>query len=194
MIEMKKTTTVPELVNPDGMAAGRFRVLTSVERDMDDDQLGRLRKRVSTALNAFPELTATTVTVVKADPDDGRYYAKADTWNDLVFVPTDHVINWITIYHELGHLAINRMDRMGVDVAKTSEEFCSILSVARMPPHLVEQCTSKNIPYLGTPPIPKREWPKMCIRALEYRQNNHDYVQECKRLLGLIGDTPDMNP
>lgn len=162
-----------------GAAPARYRLLESVEAayaDRADD----LRTALYGALQHFPELSETTVTVALADPDDGRYHAKADVRNDLTFVPADGVSN-VTLYHELAHLAIASLDERGADVATTSEEFCSILAVARMPAASIDR---ESIPYLGTPDVPRADWPGICRCALEYREDHHAYVQQCRDWLG----------
>jgi len=50
--------------------------------------------------------------------------------------------------------------------------------------HLLGEASARDI--LGEPTVPKEEWPEICERALEYRENNHDYIQQCKRWLGII--------
>ena len=173
-------SSADRLYDPRGVNTGNFRVLDSVKADLDDETLRQLQQRVHGALKDFPELDGTTVTVAKMDPDKG-YYAWADWINDIIHVPTYELCPWITIYHELGHLAIRVLNDRGEDVPITSEEFCSIFSVARMPADRIDR---SRIAYLGYPSIPREEWPETCQRALDYRENNHNYVQKCTEWLG----------
>jgi len=167
------------LYDPVGPSLGSFRVLESVERDLDDANLKGMKKRVQYALKAFPELNNTTVTVGKK-PEDHSWYAEADWDNDIIFLPTHEACPAITIYHELGHLAIKKLDERGEDVPVTSEEFCSIFSVARMP---VEAIDSNHIAYLGNPGKPREQWPAICQRALEYREEKRNYIQKAQEWL-----------
>jgi hypothetical protein len=42
-----------------------------------------------------------------------------------------------------------------------------------------------EIPILGEPDVPKDEWPAICQDALEYRENNRNYIQQCKEWLAI---------
>lgn len=172
-------TRADHLYDPVGPSLGSFRVLDSVGNDLEDAELAALKKRVQYALEAFPELNNTTVTVGKK-PEDHSWYAEADWDNDIIFLPTHETCPCITIYHELGHLAIKKLDEHGVDVPVTSEEFCSIFSVARMP---VEAIDRDHIAYLGNPEKPREEWPDICQRALEYRERKRNYIQKAREWL-----------
>jgi hypothetical protein len=57
----------------------------------------------------------------------------------------------------------------------TSEPYCSIKTIARMPPDLVYR---EHIAYLGTPGVPKDEYPEICQEALEYREEHRNYIQK----------------
>lgn len=169
------------LYEPTGPALSSYRVIESVETRLDDDELAALKNRLRNALKYFPELNETTVTVAWK-PEDHSWYAEADWNNDLIFLPAHEPCPAITIFHELGHLAIHKLDEQDEDVPVTSEEFCSIFSVARMP---VEAIDRDHIAYLGSPEKPREEWPDICQRALEYREDNRNYIQKCKEWLAV---------
>lgn len=147
-----------------------------------------LRDRLESALEAFPELRDRTVTVGIVKP--GKEYvrnrpnAHADPYNSVIYVRSETATSNVTLYHELGHLAIFRLGWAGEDVPKTSEEFCTIFSAARMPPAAIDE---DRLPYLGQPSIRQERWPYVCLQALRYRENNHNYIQRCQEWLGTGG-------
>ena len=144
-----------------------------------------IRGKVYRALQDYPELAGRTVTVGRLDPDRDDLSGQAWPHNDLIMFHADRPTSFQAVYHELGHLAIHALDRRGEDVPPTSEEFCSIFSVARMPPHLVNRDT---IAYIGEPSVPSHEWPDICRRALGYRDENgagSHYVKRCRGWLGV---------
>jgi len=162
-----------------GLAA--WRVFEHFGSQADEDVLESVKKRLPVALKDFPALAHETVNV-------GVLYENADAsaqafgYNRLICLPPDEHTTNVTLWHELGHVAIRVRHENGEDVAKTSEEFCSIFSVARMPATALDE---DRIPYLGEPSVPKEQWPDICQRALEYRENNRDYIQQCKEWLGI---------
>lgn len=158
---------------------GAYRVIGSVERDLDEDELSNLKKRLGYALEHFPELNGRTVTVAKK-PEDHSWYAEADLNNDIIHLPTHEPCPYITICHELSHLAIKRLDDRGRDVPPSSEEFCSIFGVARMPPDRIDR---SRIAYLGYPDVPRQQWPTICRRALDYREQHRNYIQKAQEWL-----------
>lgn len=163
---------------------GAYRVLESFDRAASEDLRDDVRRRLHRAMRDFPELAHETVTVARLDPDrtpDG-VTGQAGVLNRLVYLPTEHHSSMQTVYHELAHLAIEIQDEQGEDVPTTSEEYCSILAVSRMPADLIER---DDISYLGQPSVPQSEWPEICQRALEYREEHHDYIQQCKQWLGI---------
>lgn len=172
------------LYDPPGPSLGSFRVLDVVEADLSERNLSGLKTRLTYALEHFPELNETTVTIAKK-PEDHTWFAEADWVNDIVYLPTHTSCPYITICHELGHLAINVLDERGADVPPSSEEFCSIFSVARMP---ADRIDSHHISYLGNPQIPRDEWPATCQRALDYREEKRNYIQKCKEWLEVEDD------
>lgn len=169
-------STAEDLYAPSGPSLGSYRVIESVERDLDDGELATLKRRIQSSLRYFPELNETTVTIAKK-PEAHRWYAEADSDNDIVFLPTHELCSRTVICHELAHLVIYKLDDAGADVPVTSEEFCSIFAIARMAP---EDIDADWISYLGEPSVPREEWPGICRRALEYREDHHNYIQQCQ--------------
>lgn len=173
-------STAEELCDPPGVGLASFRILETAGDEFTEAYLDDLRRRLQVALQDFPELTGHTVSVGLADPDDGRFIARADWLNNLIFIPMDEYCSNLTLWHELGHLAIHQLDERGADVPPTSEEFCSIFSVARMDP---EHLDRDRIAYLGYPDEPRGQWPGVCRSALSYREKNRNYIQKCKEWL-----------
>ena len=138
-----------------------------------------VRTRLPRALEDWPELSAETVTVARLDPkhDDTNVNAQAGMVNRIIYLPANTVTSWVTFYHELGHLAIQVRNENGADLPHTSEEFCSIFSMARMPKSLVD---TDYVPYLGRPALRPQRWPYVCQKALDYRENHRDYIQQAK--------------
>lgn len=162
---------------------GSYRVLETFDEGCEGpyEPLRRdIRGKVRRALQDFPELADKTVTVGRLDPGDD-VNGRAWFYNLIVNFPTDRRTPHMTVYHELGHLAIHVRDCRGEDVPITSEEFCSIFSVARMPPQLIDR---DRISYLGEPEKRPERWPDICRKALQYREDNHDYIKQCQRWLG----------
>lgn len=157
-----------------GLAA--WRVLEHFGGLADEDVLESVKKRLPVALKDFPALAHETVNV-------GVLYENADAsaqafgYNRLICLPPDETTTNVTLWHELGHVAIRVRYENGEDVSKTSEEFCSIYSVARMPPEAIDE---NRVPYLGEPSVPKEEWPAIAQRALEYRKEKRNYIQKAK--------------
>lgn len=158
-----------------------WRILEHYGGLADEDVLESVKKRMPVALRDFPALAHETVNV-------GILYENRDAdatafgYNRLICLPPNSPTTNVTLWHELGHVAIRVRYENGEDVAKTSEEFCSIYSVARMPPEAIDE---NKIPYIGEPSVPREEWPGICKRALEYRTDHHDYIQQCKAWLGV---------
>lgn len=164
--------------DPSWVGFGLFRVLDTVEEyyayDLDD-----VKYRLSNALRDFPELANETVTVARDDPKDDRK-AGAWPWSRIIFIPDDQRISNVTLYHELGHLAIQIRAMDGQDVPVTSEEFCSIFSMARMPTARVDE---DRIPYLDESEVSRGLHPKICKTALQYREKRRNYIQQCNAWL-----------
>lgn len=161
-----------------GMAA--WRVLEAFGGQADQEILDSVTKRLPIALKSFPKLAHETINVGVLH-EDADANARAFGYNRLICLPPDRNTSNVTLWHELGHVAIRVRREGGSNIPKSSEEFCSIFSVARMPPRAIDQGT---IPYIGDPSEPRETWPMHCQRALEYRHNSHDYIQQCRRWLG----------
>lgn len=160
-------------------AFGAWRVLEHFGAQADEDVLESVRERMPIALRDFPALTHETVNVGILY-ENASAAAKAFGYNRLICLPPDEPTTNVTLWHELGHVAIRVRYENGEDVAKTSEEYCSIYSVARMPPEAIDE---DRVPYLGKPGVPREEWPGICQRALAYREDNRNYIQQCKEWL-----------
>lgn len=159
---------------------GAWRVLEHYAAAADADVLDSLKNRLGAAMSDFPALAGETVNVGLLH-EDADATARAFPHNRLVcFQLATHVSN-ITLWHELAHVAIRARNEGGDDLPKTSEEFCSIYAVARMPPRVIG---GDSIPYLGEPSAPREQWPAICERALTYREDHHDYIKQCRAWLG----------
>lgn len=174
----------------DSLPPATFRVLDSVNRRLDPDAMDDLVARVSQALHHFDALTGETVTVAcrwNPDGDHNRFnpYAEADPVNRLIRIPTHERCSNVTIFHELAHLAIHIEVEEGADLPHTSEEFCSLYAIARQPADLIDE---GRIPYFGNPEPPREEWPSICQRALEYREEHHAYIKQAEEWLGVSDD------
>lgn len=174
-----------------GLTVGSYRVLGSVEKRLTEDELTDFKRRLGTALRYFDRLNGETVTVAcRKDPDREEHsrwnpYASADPVNRLIRIPTHERCTNVTIFHELAHLAIEIADEEGADVPTTSEEYCSLYAIARQPPELIDE---HRIPYLGHPDHPKEDWPRICQKALDYRENHHAYIKKARQWLGTTGE------
>lgn len=175
------TISSPESETPwDAMAA--WRILERFGAVADGDVLVSVRNRLPRAMQSFPALAHQTVNVgVLYENADAR--AQAFGYNRLICLPPDERTTNVTLWHELGHVAIRVRHERGEDVAKTSEEYCSIYSMARMPPNAIDE---QRVPYLGEPTVPEERYPEICRRALKYREENRNYIQQCKEWLGII--------
>lgn len=157
-----------------------WRILEHFGGLADEDVLESIKKRMSVALRDFPALAHETVNVgVLYENTDAS--AQAFGYNRLICLPPDEPTTNMTLWHELGHVAIRARYEDNQDVSKTSEEFCSIYSVARMPPDAIDE---DRIPYIGEPSVPREEWAGICRRALEYRTDHRNYIQKCQDWLG----------
>ena len=150
---------------------GAYRLLetfTGPAAETDGEIVDDIRAKMKLALQDFPELAHKTVTVGRLDPDEDAV-GQARFWNLVVLFPIDRYTSFQTIYHELAHLAIHIRNEEGEDVPITSEEYCSLVGIARMPANRLDE---DRIAYFGHPSVPKEEWPKICQRALDYRAEN----------------------
>lgn len=173
--------------NRDGglpIGLGSYRILETFAGadEMTDDRLEDIRRKHKAALQDFPELAHKTVTIGRLDPDEDPA-GRARFWNNLVLYPVDRRTSMVTVYHELAHLAIHELSQDGENVPLTSEEFCGIFGVSRMPAKHIDE---PRIPYLGEPEKPREEWPGICQQALEYREENganSHYIKKCREWL-----------
>ena len=136
-----------------------------------------VRHMVDIALRYFPELENEVIYVGLDRYHDGR----ADTLNNIVFFNPEKPPSFVTVFHELMHLAVAVLRRKGVRVPK-SEQYVSIAAIARMPPELFDE---KCIPYVidEIPENLERKIPELCRMALEYRKHRRDYVKFLKRII-----------
>jgi hypothetical protein len=170
---------------------GGFRLLESYGREASQAVCDDTRKRIPLAMKRFPELAGDTVTVACRQPWDTKL-GRADMRNRIVWLPADHASTFITVYHELAHLAIQILDEDGHDVAPSSERYTGLFGIARMPPGHVDE---QRIPYFDIDyTVSKEQLPAVADHALAYRQSNHDYHQQAIRWLtgeeGLPEDDP----
>ncbi|QCC57352.1 hypothetical protein [Natrinema thermotolerans] len=193
---MTNTVSIPyERDGNDVVGFGSYRILETFAGpadEADDPVLEDIRRKVMRAMEDFPELTGKTVTVGRLDPDED-VLGQAQFWNLLIKFPVESLTSWRTVYHELAHLAIHVRNQRGEDVPPTSEPFCSIVGISRMPIKLIDD---DRISYLGRPDVPREEWPEICQRALEYREErgaNSHYIQQCCDWLE-IDDRESRNP
>ncbi|WP_434521272.1 hypothetical protein [Halorubrum sp. AS12] len=182
---MEDTVAVEyECEGRDAVGTAAWRILENYAEHADDDILETITRRLPIALPDFPALAHETVNI-------GILYENADAaaqafgYNRLLCLPPESYITNITLWHELGHVAIRVRHERGEDVSKTSEEYCSIFSVARMPPEAIDD---DRIPYLGEPDVDRAEWPRICRAALEYREErgpNSHYIKKAEQRLGI---------
>jgi len=176
-------TTTDETISRIGNTpTAHYRILDPLRDRLGHEAAQELGKRTYDALQAFTALQGETVTIGWLHPKtkdtvNGRAYSQ----NRMFCLPADEYTTNITLYHELGHIAIWIRDaEMDEDHPTTSEEYCSIYSVAQMPPKAVDE---QRIPYLGKSPLDTERFPKICQRALEYRENHRNYIQQCREWL-----------
>jgi len=149
-----------------------------------DSTLDEVRQWLKTGLKHYPELADQTIYVGITHEDvsyHGEPHAMADPYNRIVYLNEGSMTEgYQTLFHELMHILIRREQEQGKDVPITSEEYCSIRTIAKMPSDLLYR---DDISYLGKPGVPKDEWPTICQRAINYRENNRNYIQKCKEWL-----------
>lgn len=171
------------------LPAASFRILDSVEKRISDHEVDALRSRLAEALRHFEGLAGETVTVATRTRPDGSTsrwnpYASADPVNRIIRVPVYEPVSNVTLFHELGHCAIQAEIEDGADHPRTSEEFCSLYTIARQPPGLIDE---DRIPYFGNPGVPTAEWPRIAREALEYREEKRNYIQKAREWLAVGG-------
>lgn len=157
-----------------------------VESDALASSLADVRQWLKTGFKQFPELSDRTVYVGITHEEitfHGEPHAMADPYNNIIYLNAGCMAEgYQTLCHELMHLLIYKEDENGRDRPKTSEEYCSIRTIAQMDADMLYR---DDIAYLGEPDVPKDEWPAICQDALEYRENNRNYIQQCKEWLAI---------
>lgn len=156
-----------------------YRFLEPFEEQADDRLVDYLRDRLPVALSNFPELAGETINVgVLWEKTDAS--ARAWGYNRIIELPPDQVTTRVTLYHELGHVAIRVLNEQGEKHPETSEEYCGIFAMARMPSAEVDE---ERVPYLAEPALSKGLLPHVCEMALAYREDHRDYIRQCNRWL-----------
>jgi len=137
-----------------------------------------LKRMVRHAVKYFPELADETIYVGVLEKC--TEIGKASSINRLIMFRVDVKPTYTAIFHELMHIATRVLHEKGHRVPYTSEEYCSIAAMARMPPSMVD---SDTIPYIGKARIPRHLIPKVCQQALEYRKHHRNYIQYLTKLI-----------
>ena len=153
-------------------------LLRSMDRHIEKDTV---KLMIEMSLKYFPELKDETIYVgILRENDDAE--GRANTHNRIILFKPNKVPTFVTVFHELMHIAIEKVNENGGKLPKT-EEFCSIAAMARMPPNWVDE---DAIPYIGAPkiPIPINLYPELCRRALEYRKQRRDYIRWLRERIG----------
>ena len=159
-------------------------LLKSMDNHIDKNVV---KERIEIALKYFPELADETIYVGILSKD--YVNGCADSLNRIIKFPVNEIPSFVTVFHELAHLAIQKRVEQGERLPLTSEEFCSIFAMSRMPPELIDE---NRIPYLGIPKIPMEYVPALCKKALEYREKHRDYIRWLREKAGLnIWGQPD---
>ena len=143
-----------------------------------------VREWLQTGLKHYPELADETIYVGITHEDitwHGEPHAMADPFNRIIYLNQGCMAEgYQTLFHELMHILIRTEHEEGKDVPLTSEEYCSIRTIAKMPSDLLYR---DDISYLGEPNVPKDKWPGICQRAVEYREDHRNYIQKAKEWL-----------
>lgn len=180
-----------DLIPLDTIPVASYRVLRSVKRRLSDDEFEGFERRLQEALDYFPALAGQTITIAcrrepEKEPSRWNPYANADPVNRLIRIPTSRRCSNVTLFHELAHLAIEiEVERGAAEHPITSEEFCSLYAIARQPPDLIDE---DRIPYFGRPEPDREMWPHIAQKALEYREEHHNYVQQANKWFGTTGE------
>ncbi len=149
-------------------------LLKSMDRHVDRNSV---KQRVETALRYFPELQDETIYIGILREND-YVDGKVNSLNRILLFRPSKVPTYVTVFHELMHLAIAKVNENGEKLPKT-EEFCSISAMARMPPEFVDE---KSIPYVGRPvSVSLIDVPELCKMALQYRKRRRDYIRWLRR-------------
>jgi len=166
---------------------GSFRFLESFEQDLREEggNVDHAKQMVQRVLKHFPELHDETITVAATYPECSWHdepLGMADPYNRLIYMNVEKggMTQYQTLFHELTHVLIHVENQNGADHPATSEEYCSILAVSKMPSDMVYR---DDIAYLGTPTVANEKYPEICQRALDYREDHRIYIQKCKEWL-----------
>ena len=148
--------------------------------------LADVREWLEAGLNQFPELAGEHIYIGITHEDityHGEPHGMADPYNRIVYLNRGCMSEgYQTLCHELMHILIRKEIENGKDRPKTSEEYCSIRTIAQMEADMLYR---DDIAYLGEPDVPKDEWPGTCEKALDYREKHRDYIKQCKEWLAI---------
>jgi len=149
-----------------------------------DSPLSDVRDWLKQGLALYPELAGETIYVGITHDEityHGEPHAMADPYNRIIYLNRGCMAEgYQTLCHELMHILIRKEHERDKDVPLTSEEYCSIRTIAKMQPSMLYR---DDISYLGEPDVPKDEWPEICQDALDYRANHRNYIQKAKEWL-----------
>lgn len=152
--------------------------------DEIDSSLRQVQKWIKTGFKQVPELAGETIYVGITHDEithHGEPHAMADPYNRIIYLNRGCIAEgYQTLCHELMHVLIRKEVENGNDRPITSEEYCSIRTIATMDADLLYR---DDIAYLGEPNAAKDDWPHICQRALDYREDNRNYIQKCTEWL-----------
>ena len=144
-----------------------------------------IQQQLNEVFTHFPSLAGETIYVGVTHSEisyHGKPFAMADPYNRIIYMSDKSLLEYQTLFHELTHIKIHLENETGADHPITSEPYCSILAVSKMPADMVYR---DHIAYLGEPEVPNEKYPKICQRALEYREDHRNYIQKAKEWLGI---------
>jgi hypothetical protein len=146
-----------------------------------------LQHRLQRALEEFPELSGSNITVgVTMNP---RLHGTAEAENMLIRVNTSRRrVAYFTIGHELTHL----LQKPGLGIVPMGDVQCDIWTLARS-----ELFLDDRPAYLRLP-CGKRDWPQharavraLCLAALRLRPQNRHYIVWLENRLRAYFEGPD---
>jgi len=134
-----------------------------------------LSRKLEVALKYFPELEDETI-YVGALPEKAIADAVAEPMDMIIRFNPRVKPTYVTIFHELAHLAIFKRVELGEKLPRWSEKYTSIFAMSRIPPELIDE---ERIPAVTNFPKHKKHLiPELCRKALEYRERHkRDYVR-----------------
>jgi len=128
-----------------------YHILDSMIRKTNERRLRAFKQRFEKVLPFFPEIDETITVAATHDGVSpvavGEPNAMADPYNRIIYLNEDSCLEYITLFHELSHIAIQIRRNNGEDHPNTSEEYCSIFAVSRMPDDIVDYSVRNKIPY-----------------------------------------------